>query len=52
MDVGVEDKTGVKLSGIERCSCPPAYSGYSCEVRVIFSLQSFTCLIEIHFTGS
>lgn len=35
MDVGVENITGVQLPGIERCSCPPAYGGYSCEVNIV-----------------
>ena len=34
MDAGIEDETGVEMPGIERCSCPASYTGYSCEASI------------------
>ncbi|XP_028393916.1 basement membrane-specific heparan sulfate proteoglycan core protein-like isoform X2 [Dendronephthya gigantea] len=31
MDARYENAGGVEIPGIERCSCPKAYTGYSCE---------------------
>ena len=32
MDGRYENASGEEFPGIERCSCPEAYTGYSCEV--------------------
>ena len=45
MDGGVENETGVTLSGIERCPCPSAYTGYSCEASISTAVIRW-CYIE------
>jgi hypothetical protein len=50
MDGGVEDETGVELYGIERCSCPASYTGYSCEASIDYIFTTVNCdwTLETH----
>ena len=45
MNGAVENKTGVLLPGIERCSCPPAYTGLSCEVSSTWITHRLTLIV-------
>ena len=45
MDGSVEDEAGVEMSGIERCSCPATYAGYSCEASI--DRQCLTLLVQL-----